>query len=392
MSNPALDIGQLDTIIRETIAGVKASEEQIYDIAVGAQEEYRRVKAELEIVRDEARQVIQKVDELEQRELKARWRLVEISKDFKRFAEEDICLAYEDAKNTQVELVQLKERERLLRQRRDELERMMRDLERTVLRAEQIISQVGVVTDYLRGNLDTLSLQLEGAHQRQQLAVGVIKAQEEERRRVAREIHDGPAQSLANLVFRIEVCEKLLAQNAQEKLLTELYELKLLIKNGLQDVRKIIFNLRPMALDDLGLLPALRRYLEGLQERENLLIELVILGEEVRIGHTLEVGIFRIVQEALNNVVKHARANNVKVTISFSDSQLMIDIYDNGIGFNVAEINDFYQYGEHFGLFSMRERAELLNGRIEINSAPGKGTKVCVVVPLDGNWAEEVAE
>src|SRR5690554_6946159 len=98
MSNPAPDIGQLETIIRQTIAGIKSSEEQIYDIAVGAQEEYRRVETELKIVRDEARQVIQKVDELERRELKARWRLVEVSKDFKRFTEDDIRIAYEEAK------------------------------------------------------------------------------------------------------------------------------------------------------------------------------------------------------------------------------------------------------------------------------------------------------
>lgn len=246
--------------------------------------------------------------------------------------------------------------------------------------------------DFLQGNLDGIAVHLEGIQERHQLAAGIIKAQEEERRRVAREIHDGPAQSLVNLVFRIEVCEKLIAVDARDKVLSELKALKLLIKNSIQDVRKIIFDLRPMALDDLGLLPVLRRYLEGLEMRENLSVEFIVLGEEFSINPTIEAGIFRIVQEALNNVAKHARANNVKLAISFSPALLIISVCDNGTGFDPEEVKEYYKKGEHFGLISMRERAELLNGKFEIKSAPGKGTRLKFTIPVDNSQMKEEDE
>ena len=211
MANPVPDMAQLDAIIKETIAVIGSSKEMIYDIGEEAREEYRRLEEEVKKLQEETADVIDRVDELEGLEQRARWRLLEVSRDFARYTEDDIRWAYEEAKNIQVELALCREREKLLRQRRDDLERGLRRLEQTVRKAEKLVTQVGVVIDYLEGKLGDLSQQLEGMQQRQQLAAGIIKAQEEERRRVAREIHDGPAQSLANLVFRLEVCEKLLA-------------------------------------------------------------------------------------------------------------------------------------------------------------------------------------
>ncbi|MGI6142423.1 MAG: sensor histidine kinase [bacterium] len=382
MFNPVPDIATLDVIIKETIAVISSSKEQIYDIAEGAREEYRRLEQEVKTLQRETGDVIDQVDELEQMERKARWRLLEVSRDFHRYTEDDIRWAYEEAKNIQVELALHREREKLLRQRRDDLERSLRRLEETVNKAERLVSQVGVVMDYLEGSLGDLSQQLEGVQQRQQLAVGIIKAQEEERRRVAREIHDGPAQSLANLVFRIELCEKLLAGKRLPELQGELAELKGLIKGGLQEVRKIIFDLRPMALDDLGLVPALRRYLEGLEEREGLGVYLAVLGEEVRLASAVEVGLFRIIQEALHNVIKHARAASARVTLTYGKEQLLLSVKDDGLGFDLKEAEDRSREGGHFGLISMRERAELLGGQFEVISAPGQGTRIVVAVPI----------
>jgi two-component system sensor histidine kinase DegS len=382
MFNPVPDITTLDVIIKETIAVIGSSKEQLYDIAEGAREEYRRLEQEVKRLQRETGDVIDRVDELEELERRARWRLLEVSRDFKRYTEVDIRLAYEEAKNIQVELALHREREKLLRQRRDDLERSLRRLEETVNKAERLVSQVGVVMDYLEGSLGDLSQQLEGVQQRQQLAVGIIKAQEEERRRVAREIHDGPAQSLANLVFRIELCEKLLAGKRLPELQGELAELKELIKGGLQEVRKIIFDLRPMALDDLGLVPALRRYLEGLEEREGLGVYLAVLGEEVRLASAVEVGLFRIIQEALHNVIKHARAASARVTLTYGKEQLLLSVKDDGLGFDLQEAEDRSREGGHFGLISMWERAELLGGRFEVISAPGQGTRIVVAVPI----------
>ncbi|MGB4482378.1 MAG: sensor histidine kinase [bacterium] len=392
MANPVPDMAQLDAIIKETIAVIGSSKEMIYDIGEEAREEYRRLEEEVKKLQEETADVIDRVDELEGLEQRARWRLLEVSRDFARYTEDDIRWAYEEAKNIQVELALCREREKLLRQRRDDLERGLRRLEQTVRKAEKLVTQVGVVIDYLEGKLGDLSQQLEGMQQRQQLAAGIIKAQEEERRRVAREIHDGPAQSLANLVFRLEVCEKLLAAERLPELRGELAELKGLIKGSLQEVRKIIFDLRPMALDDLGLVPALRRYLEGLEEREGLVVNLAVFGQEVRLASAVEVGLFRIIQEALHNVSKHARAASARVTLTYSQEQLLLSVRDDGRGFDLREVERGGRAGGHFGLISMRERAELLGGRFEVKSAPGQGTRITVAVPItegEEEWALE---
>ena len=392
MANPVPDMAQLDAIIKETIAVIGSSKEMIYDIGEEAREEYRRLEEEVKKLQEETADVIDRVDELEGLEQRARWRLLEVSRDFARYTEDDIRWAYEEAKNIQVELALCREREKLLRQRRDDLERGLRRLEQTVRKAEKLVTQVGVVIDYLEGKLGDLSQQLEGMQQRQQLAAGIIKAQEEERRRVAREIHDGPAQSLANLVFRLEVCEKLLAAERLPELRGELAELKGLIKGSLQEVRKIIFDLRPMALDDLGLVPALRRYLEGLEEREGLVVNLAVFGQEVRLASAVEVGLFRIIQEALHNVSKHARAASARVTLTYGQEQLLLSVRDDGRGFDLREVERGGRAGGHFGLISMRERAELLGGRFEVKSAPGQGTRISVAVPItegEEEWALE---
>ncbi|MFY9427882.1 MAG: sensor histidine kinase [bacterium] len=392
MANPVPDMAQLDAIIKETIAVIGSSKEMIYDIGEEAREEYRRLEEEVKKLQEETADVIDRVDELEGLEQRARWRLLEVSRDFARYTEDDIRWAYEEAKNIQVELALCREREKLLRQRRDDLERGLRRLEQTVRKAEKLVTQVGVVIDYLEGKLGDLSQQLEGMQQRQQLAAGIIKAQEEERRRVAREIHDGPAQSLANLVFRLEVCEKLLAAERLPELRGELAELKGLIKGSLQEVRKIIFDLRPMALDDLGLVPALRRYLEGLEEREGLVVNLAVFGQEVRLASAVEVGLFRIIQEALHNVSKHARAASARVTLTYGQEQLLLSVRDDGRGFDLREVERGGGAGGHFGLISMRERAELLGGRFEVKSAPGQGTRITVAVPItegEEEWALE---
>jgi two-component system sensor histidine kinase DegS len=392
MANPVPDMAQLDAIIKETIAVIGSSKEMIYDIGEEAREEYRRLEEEVKKLQEETADVIDRVDELEGLEQRARWRLLEVSRDFARYTEDDIRWAYEEAKNIQVELALCREREKLLRQRRDDLERGLRRLEQTVRKAEKLVTQVGVVIDYLEGKLGDLSQQLEGMQQRQQLAAGIIKAQEEERRRVAREIHDGPAQSLANLVFRLEVCEKLLAAERLPELRGELAELKGLIKGSLQEVRKIIFDLRPMALDDLGLVPALRRYLEGLEEREGLVVNLAVFGQEVRLASAVEVGLFRIIQEALHNVSKHARAASARVTLTYGQEQLLLSVRDDGRGFDLREVERGGRAGGHFGLISMRERAELLGGRFEVKSAPGQGTRITLAVPItegEEEWALE---
>lgn len=209
----------------------------------------------------------------------------------------------------------------------------------------------------------------------------VIKAQEEERRRVARDIHDGPAQMMANAVLQVEILERLIAQNPRVAA-SELNDLKRLINDSLKELRRIIFDLRPMILDDLGLAPALRRYTNDFTSRHSLPVEMKIIGVETRIDPIIEVALFRIVQEALHNTRKHALASRVVVTLGYGPDAVSVSIEDNGKGFNPGGVWPNWGHSEKFGLSGMRERAKLFGGSLHIDSAPGEGTKITARIPV----------
>lgn len=374
------NIKALDHIIKDTLEAIERSKIQIYDIAENSRLEMSRVKMELTEVKNEVADVISQVDELTAKEKKSRMRLVEVSKDFDRYTEKDIKQAYEEAYNLQVELIKLQEREKLLRYRRDHLEVSLRRLENTVLRAEKLISQMGVVFNFLSGELQDLYSKIGEIHQAQQMAIGIIKAQEEERKRVAREIHDGPAQSMANIVMRAEYCLKLLEIDP-EKVREELVALQNLVRMSLLDVRKIIFDLRPMVLDDLGLAPAIKRYLADYKDQYGLQVDFLFFGQQRRLDSAIEVALFRIIQETVTNIRKHAQAKRAIVKIEQLDKKINIHIKDDGKGFNLHEtMSDKNRQG--YGLVGMRERVQLLKGEMNIITAPGQGTSINISVPL----------
>ncbi len=373
-----MDVNLLDRVVKETLEAIEKGKTAIYDIAETARDELERVKRDLMLVKQEILETIREVDRLTLLERQARLRLMEVSRDFQRYGEEEIKKAYEHARETQVRLLLLQEKEKNLRQRRDELERSFRRLARTVEKAETLVTQIGIVLQFLQGTLKELDSRLGSLQRQQQLGLRIITAQEEERRRVAREIHDGPAQGLANIVLRAELCEQLL-EREPERVRAELGRLKEMVKNTLRDIRKIIFDLRPMALDDLGLVAGLRRFLEDFRERSGMEVELHFFGRERRLPPSLEVAVFRIVQEALNNAAKHAEASRVVVKLELLEDKVITVVKDDGKGFAPEAVP---QEG-HYGLANMRERAQLLNGELEVRSAPGQGTEVVTMIPVE---------
>lgn len=372
----------LERIISETLQAIEKNKNQIYDIAENARSESERIKGELQEIQRQIMFTIDKVDNLERNEKNARIRLMEISRNFQKFTEEDMRKAYDKASSLQIELGSLQERELQLKLRRNELERSLKKLTGTAEKAEGLVTQVGIVLDYLGGNLQWINDELEVVNQKRQLAPKIIQAQEEERKRVAREIHDGPAQSMANVVLRTEVCEKLLEMDLVAAK-TELRELRGLVKHSLQDVRRIIFDLRPMALDDLGLIPALSRYLETLKERHEIEIEIKCTGERRRLDSIIEVALYRVVQEAVQNTIKHADAKNIKINLDIDEYRILASIGDNGDGFDVEEYLKEPR-PDSYGLLGMKERLEILGGQLSIKSEIGLGTEILAILPLDG--------
>ncbi|MFF2018082.1 MULTISPECIES: sensor histidine kinase [Paenibacillus] len=379
----------IDRVIKNTIDVMESSKYQIYEILQVARDELVALTKELQRVMEETDETLQKVDKLELQYHRSRIRLTEVSRDFVRYSEKDIRIAYEKATELQLELMMTREREAYLRTRRDELQLRVRSVENSVERAESIGSQMSVVLEYLSGELGQVTRIVESAKNRQIIGLKIILAQEEERKRIAREIHDGPAQMLANLVLRTEIVERMLVKQEFGLVQDEVLDLKGQVRYSLEEMRKVIFNLRPMALDDLGLIPTLRKYVHDFEEKTKIRTSFETRGKEYRLSSAMEAAVYRLVQEALSNAAKHAYPSYVLVEITYQAQLMKIVVRDNGLGFNVQKMKTEQGSRESFGLLGMRERVELLEGRMEIESAENQGTTIVIHIPTNVEKGKE---
>lgn len=378
----------IDRVIKNTIDVMESSKYQIFEIMQVARDELVALTKELQRVMEETDETLQKVDKLELQYHRSRIRLTEVSRDFVRYSEKDIRIAYEKATELQLELMMTREREIYLRSRRDELQMRVRSVENSVERAESIGSQMSVVIEYLSGEMSQVTRIVETAKNRQMIGLKIILAQEEERKRIAREIHDGPAQMLANLVLRTEIVERMLVKQEFGLVQDEIIDLKGQVRYSLEEMRKVIFNLRPMALDDLGLIPTLRKYVHDYEEKTKIRTAFETRGKEHRLSSAMEAAVYRLVQEGLSNAAKHAYPSYVLVEITYQAQLIKIVVKDNGLGFNVKKVSE-QGSRESFGLVGMRERVELLEGRMEIESAENQGTTIVIHIPTNVEKGKE---
>lgn len=208
----------------------------------------------------------------------------------------------------------------------------------------------------------------------------ITQAQENERKRIARELHDDTIQSLIGLTRHMEALAT--SGKASPDAVTErLLSLQEATGNVIKRVRRFSQDLRPSILDDLGLMPTLEELTAELNLLNGPQSDFRVIGEERRLSSEAELTLFRIAQEALNNVRKHAQATRVITTIELSDSTVQLMVMDDGIGFKPPTLSDHPAAASKLGLIGMHERARLLGGTLTIESAPGKGTKVFVNVP-----------
>jgi len=208
----------------------------------------------------------------------------------------------------------------------------------------------------------------------------ITRAQEEERKRIARELHDDTAQVLSSLSRQLDnFIRKKHGFSSNEVLF--LKDLQTQLNRGLQSMQRFVQDLRPSLLDDLGLIPAVRSLVKSLQESDGIDAELKIVGGERRFPPEVELLLFRIVQEALNNIRRHAHASDAQVVMEFGGDEVRVTITDNGRGFKLpVGVDDLPRSGK-LGLAGMRERARLLGGTFEVKSTPGKGTILTAEVP-----------
>jgi signal transduction histidine kinase len=251
-------------------------------------------------------------------------------------------------------------------------------------RFEAIEAPVGGISEirHLQAELVRMAQKVKLAQRNlRSYVTAITTGQEDERRRLARGLHDGTVQALIALDQRVQMAQLRVTPAASE-VAQRLADLRQMIAALIDDVRRVIRALRPIYLEDLGLLPALEMLLQDLQATTGVQATLSSTGEGARLTPEREIAVYRIVQEALSNVARHAGAKTVRLSLALVDGELVLQVQDDGQGFSVPDrVSDLASAG-HYGLMGMHERAELIGARLSLQSAPGRGTTVQLRISL----------
>jgi two-component system sensor histidine kinase DegS len=337
-------------------------------------ENLQQIQSELEHARRSLKEISLMVDQsqvemskLSQRNALANGSLQQIHAQLETIPRADIRQVYESAMDTQQRLLVM----------RGQLEKLQSDQQHL----QKIVSYLETAAHYLTDN----RVGLEGKTGASGTTVieMVINAQEQERQRLSRQMHDGPAQALSNFIVQAEIAARMFDVDPL-RAKDELSALKAAAMNTFQKVRVFIFELRPMMLDDLGLFPTIRRYIESFRTQTGVDVVLAIRGQERRIEPYLEVMIFRSLQEIMWNAAKFNQDNaakiQIQVQISIEDDMVSVSVNDNGKGFDPAV--DLLKGG--LGLKFIRERVEMLGGEMTIDAAVDQGAQISFQVPSLG--------
>jgi two-component system sensor histidine kinase UhpB len=216
----------------------------------------------------------------------------------------------------------------------------------------------------------------------------IIDAQESERKRISRELHDELGQALTAIKYNLEIIERDLPENLSEGK-ERLKEVESLSSQMLVQLRRLSHDLRPPILDDLGLLPTLRWYIESYGKRWKIKTHYESTGFHQKLNPELETALYRVIQEALTNVAKHARADDVHIHLGCTDSAIIVTITDNGMGFDPQEVSALETQKRGYGIIGMQERISSFGGRIDIRSRRGAGTQITIEIPLRNSEGED---
>lgn len=216
----------------------------------------------------------------------------------------------------------------------------------------------------------------------ERLLTRVITNIEDERLRISLELHDGPIQSIVAAQFAVEACRTLVVKKELSQVETKLHNVTQTLLQSIQDLRRIIYDLHPPDLEKSGLLSAVQAYLGNVGRDKGISCHLRVRGTAIHLSRSTERAVYYVVREAITNVIKHAAASEINVLVEFQDDNLIVDVSDNGKGFDLSGEDVGFDI-QHLGIRNMKERAKLLKGNTLIESKPGKGTTVKLVVPIN---------
>ncbi len=372
-------LARLDHVLNEVLETLEHGRNNIFDIAQDCHEIEVNLQTEMEETNLKTRQVILEVDHFEKMERYARLRLMDVSRDFRSYSQEHIKEAYEQAREVQIKLIDLRQQEVYLRRRRDELTRQIKKFKDIGRKADNFLQTTGIALKILRGNVERINGTIEESHRQQQMVTWIIESQEAERRKIARDLHDGPAQSMASILIRLDLMKRLWNQDIKG-IYEEIDNVSDMGRETLADIRRIMFDLKPSLLHENSFCATLRDYFNDYEAKYNFTIEFLQMGQEKQYDLSLETALFRLVQESITNIRKHSGVKKANVKFEDNGSVLTMIIKDEGCGFEPGKSSD----KESYGILGMKERVSLFGGKLDITSIPGAGTQVIIKVPLEG--------
>jgi two-component system sensor histidine kinase DegS len=340
--------------------------------------EYDKIQARVKENQQLIEQTQHEVNRMRERSVAVSAQLSRVEGNFDTIPRADIKAAYESTLDARTRLLTMQGQLEKAKGTLEELQYFEKLLGRLLnlvqgVAPEQLPASVGrVPSGASSGGTGGLSLQA---------VISMVEAQETERQRLARQMHDGPAQSLTNFILQAEICQRLFDRNparAEE----ELNNLKTAASSTFQKVRDFIFDLRPMMLDDLGLVPTIRRYVEAFQEKTEIETQLNILGEERRLPAHIEVMMFRSIQTVMGNARDNLGAKSVNIVLDVGPEWLRATIEHDGRGFDPEHALAQQGAEDSFGLRTLKERIELVSGTLDVYSAEGDASRFIIMLPL----------
>jgi len=328
-------------------------------------QDYEQIQKEMQEIDILVRQSTTEVEKLAQRNAQLTNKLRSMEANIDTVPRQDIKEMYTASQEAQMRLFMMRGQVEQLQSRQENLNRFSESLRRILSISNDVIASGD---DGGQPGPTVSAAETTGI-------IKIIDAQENERQNLANQLHDGPAQSLTNLILQAEICERLFDSDPV-RARTELSELKGAVSTTFQKVREFIFDLRPMMLDDLGLNPTLKKSVEDYEQKTGIACNLTISGIDQRLPPHTEVTIFRVVQHLLSNVKKHAQATHVQVSLNVTEDKATTVVEDDGSGFDVGEAVYASKQRKTIGLSSIQEQIEMLGGGITLDSALGKGTRV----------------
>jgi len=357
----------LDSIITSMNDG----KEEIFAITEQINKENRQVKADIAEVRREIRLYNAQIEKLKKMELESRKTLLIVSSDFNKYNSDDIKDAYDKSYNLQQDLMKKQLEIDSIMKKLELFENRIQKNNELVSKADELLSRIEIMSDYMK--LDS-SIGSES----EDLFTKWILFQENEKNRIARDIHDGPAQTIASLVIRSDIIKKLIEKDSPNTTIyKEIEQLKFQLRSVIKEIRKIMYDLRPTSLDELGFSSSIQGLISKTEEDCNIKFSVSIDEDSEIKNSNLKIICFRIIQESLNNIIKHSKAEKAYIYVKITTDYIDMIVQDNGVGFDTTKINS----ANSFGLSCLKERVALVNGNVNIDSKFSKGTAINVKIP-----------